>query len=344
MWHGAVGRTYLLSASFVWRCLSGSAMTPFPHPLIGCSAARSRKRTRVRGFRAVDTARAPPVDTGGCNVAPPPVARCCVTPRGPALHPPAKLSSLSIELPGGTCRIPGHCSGQHQCYRLASIFKRRSEISERGAAHRLSIVRIHFWEEIHETSPPKAISCISPWALTALPAVSRSAWAQAYRRDRLAIGGLSHAERETAGSAQAPTARCRNCLRGEVSWIPPRNEFGRWKAGAQHPLTDFRSTFENARQPIALMLPTAMTGISARPAGQLYRKATPTSQAGATLDPGGNATSCNGRGCNVHPPVSTGGGALAVSTARSLARGSVCAARPPSTDERDVETESWLNH
>ena len=28
----AVGRTYLLSASFVRRCLSGSAMTPFPHP------------------------------------------------------------------------------------------------------------------------------------------------------------------------------------------------------------------------------------------------------------------------------------------------------------------------
>src|SRR5882672_7005396 len=28
----AVGRTYLLSASFVWGCLSGSALTPFPHP------------------------------------------------------------------------------------------------------------------------------------------------------------------------------------------------------------------------------------------------------------------------------------------------------------------------
>src|SRR5467141_681545 len=28
----ALGGTYLLSASFVWRCLSGSAMTPFPHP------------------------------------------------------------------------------------------------------------------------------------------------------------------------------------------------------------------------------------------------------------------------------------------------------------------------
>src|SRR4029077_20052155 len=28
----AVGRTYLCSASFVRRCLSGSAMTPFPHP------------------------------------------------------------------------------------------------------------------------------------------------------------------------------------------------------------------------------------------------------------------------------------------------------------------------
>ena len=28
----AVGRTYLLCASFVWQCLSGSTMTPFPHP------------------------------------------------------------------------------------------------------------------------------------------------------------------------------------------------------------------------------------------------------------------------------------------------------------------------
>ena len=28
----ALGGTYLLSASFVWRCLSGSTMAPFPHP------------------------------------------------------------------------------------------------------------------------------------------------------------------------------------------------------------------------------------------------------------------------------------------------------------------------
>src|SRR5215831_1720629 len=28
----ALGRTYLFSASFVWRCLSGSTVTPFPHP------------------------------------------------------------------------------------------------------------------------------------------------------------------------------------------------------------------------------------------------------------------------------------------------------------------------
>src|ERR1700750_2595623 len=28
----AVGRTYLLAAPFVWRCLTGSAMAPFPHP------------------------------------------------------------------------------------------------------------------------------------------------------------------------------------------------------------------------------------------------------------------------------------------------------------------------
>ena len=38
----AVGRTYLLSASFVWRCLSGSTMTPFPHPA-----------HRLTGFRLV---------------------------------------------------------------------------------------------------------------------------------------------------------------------------------------------------------------------------------------------------------------------------------------------------
>src|SRR5260370_35159622 len=28
----AVGRTYLFSAPFVWRCLSGSTVAPFPHP------------------------------------------------------------------------------------------------------------------------------------------------------------------------------------------------------------------------------------------------------------------------------------------------------------------------
>src|SRR5450631_3704896 len=28
----AVGRTYLFAAPFVWRCLSGSTMAPFPHP------------------------------------------------------------------------------------------------------------------------------------------------------------------------------------------------------------------------------------------------------------------------------------------------------------------------
>src|SRR5215472_11445927 len=28
----AVGRTYLFAAPFVWRCLTGSAVAPFPHP------------------------------------------------------------------------------------------------------------------------------------------------------------------------------------------------------------------------------------------------------------------------------------------------------------------------
>ena len=32
MWRGGFRLNISVSASFVWRCLSGSAMTPFPHP------------------------------------------------------------------------------------------------------------------------------------------------------------------------------------------------------------------------------------------------------------------------------------------------------------------------
>src|SRR3984893_16660979 len=32
MWRGGVRSTMSVAAPFVWRCLSGSAMTPFPHP------------------------------------------------------------------------------------------------------------------------------------------------------------------------------------------------------------------------------------------------------------------------------------------------------------------------
>src|SRR5437870_10612335 len=32
MWRGGCRLNISVSASFVWRCLSGSAMTPFPHP------------------------------------------------------------------------------------------------------------------------------------------------------------------------------------------------------------------------------------------------------------------------------------------------------------------------
>jgi hypothetical protein len=49
----AVGRTYLFSASFVWRCLSGSAVTPFPHPARRtrtCGSPASGSRTRLHAF------------------------------------------------------------------------------------------------------------------------------------------------------------------------------------------------------------------------------------------------------------------------------------------------------
>src|SRR5690349_6603529 len=32
MWRGGVRSTISVAAPFVWRCLSGSAITPFPHP------------------------------------------------------------------------------------------------------------------------------------------------------------------------------------------------------------------------------------------------------------------------------------------------------------------------
>src|SRR6202035_2049802 len=32
MWRGGVRSTMSVAAPFVWRCLSGSAITPFPHP------------------------------------------------------------------------------------------------------------------------------------------------------------------------------------------------------------------------------------------------------------------------------------------------------------------------
>src|SRR4029453_1712307 len=32
MWRGGVRQNISVAASFVWRCLTGSAMAPFPHP------------------------------------------------------------------------------------------------------------------------------------------------------------------------------------------------------------------------------------------------------------------------------------------------------------------------
>src|SRR6478672_7702021 len=32
MWRGGLRSTMSVAAPFVWRCLSGSAITPFPHP------------------------------------------------------------------------------------------------------------------------------------------------------------------------------------------------------------------------------------------------------------------------------------------------------------------------
>ena len=32
VWRGGFRSNISVSASFIWRCLSGSTMTPFPHP------------------------------------------------------------------------------------------------------------------------------------------------------------------------------------------------------------------------------------------------------------------------------------------------------------------------
>src|SRR5262245_29659569 len=58
--------------------------------------------------------------------------------------------------------------------------------------------------------------------------------------------------RDTAGSAAAPAARCRNCLRGSfMSSLPEECIEGH--APLRLPLTDFQ--IGNVRQPMALALP-----------------------------------------------------------------------------------------
>jgi hypothetical protein len=89
----------------------------------------------------------------------------------------AKLMQPFDGAANGTCRIPVNCSGQHWCYRLASIFKVDLK-SASGPARLLPVVWIHFWEELMKL-PRRQFLQLAAGA-TALPAVSRVAGAQAY--------------------------------------------------------------------------------------------------------------------------------------------------------------------
>jgi hypothetical protein len=53
MWRGCFRPNISVAASFVWRCLSGSTVTPFPHPAHRtrtCRSPASGSRTRLHAF------------------------------------------------------------------------------------------------------------------------------------------------------------------------------------------------------------------------------------------------------------------------------------------------------
>jgi hypothetical protein len=56
MWRGDVRLSMSVSAPFVWRCLSGSAVAPFPHPLIEPDMQISRIRLSDKTSRRLSRA------------------------------------------------------------------------------------------------------------------------------------------------------------------------------------------------------------------------------------------------------------------------------------------------
>ena len=51
MWRGDVRLSMSVSAPFVWRCLSGSAVAPFPHPAHRTGRADLSGSSAIAGFR-----------------------------------------------------------------------------------------------------------------------------------------------------------------------------------------------------------------------------------------------------------------------------------------------------
>ena len=55
MWRGGVRSTMSVAAPFVWRCLSGSTMAPFPHPAHRTGQARPACPSRASGWSSLTT-------------------------------------------------------------------------------------------------------------------------------------------------------------------------------------------------------------------------------------------------------------------------------------------------
>src|SRR6266404_5609520 len=64
MWRGSGRLNISVAASFVWRCLTGSAMTPFPHPAHRTGRADLPHPALGQDFTPSPTARRAQADTG----------------------------------------------------------------------------------------------------------------------------------------------------------------------------------------------------------------------------------------------------------------------------------------
>jgi hypothetical protein len=64
MWRSGCRLNIAVAASFVWRCLSGSAVAPFPHPGLHTRAVTVYRDTLSEGFSHFVTSMTAPVASG----------------------------------------------------------------------------------------------------------------------------------------------------------------------------------------------------------------------------------------------------------------------------------------